>query len=119
MENFYSDIMCLEYCEICKEEFHRMELGYNPQYDDCDRWQCKALDIFNFGIFTVLALVLIIPLIVFLLIVIIYDIVVGNRYAVQEQGNEKEVHGRLERKKLRKSSMVKYSMARKQPRPKK
>jgi hypothetical protein len=119
MENFYSDVMSLKYCEECKSDDERMRLGYNPQYGDCKHWQCKVLDIFNFSIFTILALVLIIPIMIFILFCMIYKTIWGNRYAVQEQRNEKEVHGGLERKKLRKSSMVKYSMARKQSRQKK
>ena len=119
MENSFSDIMCLKYCEECKSDNERIELGYNPQYGDCKHWQCKILDISGFCLFTILALILIIPLIIFLLAVTAYDIMVGNRYAVQKQNNEEKLHDRLERTKLRKSGVESHTMARSKSRSKK
>jgi len=28
----------LEYCDKCKEDIERMDLGYNPHNGDCGRW---------------------------------------------------------------------------------
>jgi len=119
MENFYSDVMSLKYCKKCEDDIERMRLGYNPQYGDCKHWECKALDIFNFSIITILSLILFIPLLIFLLGIIIYEVVVGNNYAVQKQNNEKELYDRLERTKFRKSGVDSHTMARSKSRSKK
>jgi len=119
MENFNSDIMGLKYCEECNEDNYRIEMGYSPKYGDCNHWQCKILDLFNFLAIFIVAIIFIIPVTIILIGGLILSFSRSGRYAVQEQGNEKNIHVRLERKKPRKSSMDEHSMERSKSRQKK
>lgn len=59
----------LKYCEVCKEDMERMELGYNPTTKECTHWQCKVLDLIQLFItilFAIPAIFIIIPAIVLL-----------------------------------------------------
>jgi len=109
----------LEYCELCKEDFDRMRMGYNPHNEDCGRWQCHLLDALNFLGILIIGIILLIPLLIVLLFFAIYNAIEGNNYAVQKQRDEKEIHDGLERKKPRKSRMVAHPVARRKSRSKK
>jgi len=61
------------YCDICKSEFDRIDLGYNPHELDCGRWQCKILDKIQ-----LLLLIIILPIFLILLSPIIILIVIVN-----------------------------------------
>jgi hypothetical protein len=109
----------LGYCDKCKEDMHRMDMGYNPINGNCGRWQCYFLDIIKIPVFLILGILLIIPLLIFMICICIHDLVVGNKYAIQEQSDEKVVYEGLGRKKSRKSRMVSHTVARSKSRSKK
>ena len=63
--------MRLRYCEQCKEDFHRMDLGYNARGEDCGNWHCHLFDRLNlFVAFLIIIPVLIILSPLFLVLII-------------------------------------------------
>lgn len=58
------------YCNICKSELDRMELGYNPHGLECNRWQCKILDFINLILLFIIGIPLMIIFIPIFIIII-------------------------------------------------
>lgn len=58
----------LNYCDKCKSDLERIELGYNPQNPPCDKWQCKMLDLVD----TLFLLIIILPIFILLLPIILF-----------------------------------------------
>jgi len=65
------------YCNKCKEDFERMDLGYGPQ-NNCNAWRCKVLSGIEFIIFLPIALVFSILMAPLLLGMIIYNKVIKD-----------------------------------------
>jgi len=59
------------YCEKCKEDFHRMSLGYNPKPEDCGHWECHLYDILNAIVITILLIPMVIILIPIMMVLLI------------------------------------------------
>ncbi len=55
--------MNLHYCDKCKEDFDRMDKGYNPHNENCGHWECNLYDILN----AICAIILIIPLLIIII----------------------------------------------------
>jgi len=63
----------LKYCENCKEDNERMELGYNPHHGHCNKWQCNLLGLIDalIIIFILIPLtILILPILLFAMLII-------------------------------------------------
>jgi len=63
--------MKFHYCEKCKEDFHRMSLGYSPKPGNCGNWECRLYNILNLIVGAAVLipiLIILVPLLMFLLI---------------------------------------------------
>jgi len=82
----------LHYCELCKDDFERMRLGYNAHGEDCGRWQCHFLDTMNFlGI-----MILMVPLIIILTPVFIalwFSNIIQEKFFYTRLGDENAIQG--------------------------
>jgi len=65
-EPFYS-----QFCDNCKSEFDRMELGYNAHGLECTSRKCHFFQMVNWGLFILISpilLLILIPILIFFLI---------------------------------------------------